>query len=194
MLLKSPSSAIIAGMENKYIVGIGGFVLLIVLMALLVFQSNKTPLIEGNPLDFNLNSTPVPTAAPQITQLQAQEIKVGTSAAEVAAGDTIVVHYAGAFVDGKKFDSSYDRNEPFQVTIGVGQVIAGFDLGVVGMKVGGKRKLFIPANLAYGERGVGPIPPNTPLIFEIELLEIKPKETPTPSPQTTVSPSPSPQP
>lgn len=194
MLLKSPSSAIIAGMENKYIVGIGGFILLIVLMALLVFQSNKTPSIEGNPLDFNLNNTPVPTAAPQITQLQAQEIKVGTSAAEVAAGDTIVVHYAGSFVDGKKFDSSYDRNEPFQVTIGVGQVIAGFDLGVVGMKVGGKRKLFIPANLAYGERGVGPIPPNTPLIFEIELLEIKPKETPTPSPQTTVSLSPSPQP
>ena len=168
---------------------------MIVLMVLLVFQSSKAPSIDGNPLEFNLNkSQPQPTAVPQITELQAQELKVGTSSAEVAAGDTISVHYIGSFLDGKKFDSSYSRNQPFSILVGARQVIAGFELGVVGMKVGGKRKIFIPANLAYGEKGTGPIPPNTPLIFEVELLEIKPKETPTPSPEPTSSESPSPTP
>ena len=184
-------------MDNKYLIGAGGFILLVVLMVLLVFQSNKFPSMEGSPLDFNFgnNSSPAPTAAPQITQLQAQEIKVGTSSAAVTAGDTIVVHYLGTFTDGKKFDSSYDRNLPFEVTIGAGQVIQGFDLGVIGMKVGGKRKLFIPASMAYGEKGAGPIPPNTPIQFEIELLEIKPKDTLTPSgpeasPEVSAEPSP----
>lgn len=184
-------------MENKYLIGFGGFILLIVLMVLLVFQSNKAPSIDGNPLDFNVNNAQTqPTAAPQITELTGQDLKVGTGSA-VVAGDTILVHYIGAFMDGKAFDSSYQRNQPFSITVGAGQVIPGFEQGVVGMKIGGKRKLFIPANMAYGDKGVGPIPPNTPLIFEVELLEIKPKETPTPSgpeasPEVSVEPSPTP--
>lgn len=181
-------------MENKYLIGFGGFILLILLMVLLVFQSNSTPSIDGNPLNFNLNTSPSPTTAPQVTQLSAQEIKVGTSSASVAAGDTILVHYIGGFLDGKVFDSSYERNQPFTLQVGAGQVIPGFERGVVGMKVGGKRKILIPSDLAYGPQGAGPIPPNTPLIFEVELLEIKPKETPTPSPDPAATPAESPTP
>ena len=97
-------------------------------------------------------------------------------------GDTILVHYAGFLTDGRKFDSSYDRKQPFTVEIGSGKVIRGFDQGVQKMKVGGKRRIFIPESLGYGPSGQGPIPPNADLIFEVELLDIKKKEEPTPSP------------
>lgn len=106
-------------------------------------------------------------------KLKIEDIKEGTGQ-EVKDGDTVVMHYTGFLEDGKKFDSSYDRNEPFETKIGIGYVIKGWDMGVPGMKVGGKRKLTIPYQLGYGKYGVEPdIPGFATLIFEVELLKIK---------------------
>ncbi len=104
--------------------------------------------------------------------LQYWEIAVGTGATAVA-GKTVKVHYTGWLTDGKKFDSSVDRGQPFSFPLGGGQVIKGWDEGVAGMKVGGKRQLRIPPDLGYGPRGAGGvIPPNATLIFDVELLEV----------------------
>ena len=100
-----------------------------------------------------------------------EDIVVGQGDA-VVAGDTITVHYTGWLTNGTKFDSSVDRGEPFTTKIGVGRVIQGWDEGMVGMKIGGKRKLTIPASMGYGDRAVSVIPANSTLIFEVELLRI----------------------
>lgn len=105
-------------------------------------------------------------------ELQIEEIEVG-SGAEAASGQTVTVHYTGWLTDGTKFDSSVDRGTPFEFPLGVGMVIKGWDQGVAGMKVGGKRKLTIPPDLGYGASGAGGvIPPNATLVFEVELLEV----------------------
>lgn len=109
---------------------------------------------------------------PQATELKIEDTKEGEGP-EVKSGDTIVIHYNGTLTDGTKFDSSYDRGEPFETQIGVGSVIEGWDKGVVGMKPGGKRKLTIPAAMAYGATERPGIPANSTLIFEVELIEIK---------------------
>lgn len=100
------------------------------------------------------------------------DVVVGKGASP-AAGKTVKVHYTGTLENGNKFDSSVDRNEPFSFTIGVGQVIKGWDEGVMTMKIGGKRKLIIPSRLGYGARGAGgAIPPNATLLFDVELLDV----------------------
>ena len=100
------------------------------------------------------------------------DLRAGTGA-ECKVGDTVSVHYTGTLDDGTKFDSSRDRGQPFSFQLGKGRVIKGWDVGVVGMKVGGQRKLEIPADEGYGARGAGSaIPPNATLHFDVELLKI----------------------
>ena len=112
-------------------------------------------------------------AAAQVT-LKVNDIKVGTGK-EAVTYSTVTVHYTGWLMNGTKFDSSVDRNRPFRFTIGGRQVIAGWDQGVKGMRVGGKRELIIPPHLGYGSRGAGnAIPPNSVLKFVIELLAVNP--------------------
>ena len=105
--------------------------------------------------------------------LQVEELVVGTGA-EAIKGKLVSVHYTGWLTDGTKFDSSKDRDQPFQFPLGRGHVIQGWDQGVQGMKVGGKRKLTIPPELGYGAEGAGGvIPPNATLVFEVELLGVR---------------------
>ena len=126
------------------------------------------------------NKVPEPTPdvqaerkAPVKDEFSSVDEKVGTGA-EAKEGSAVKVHYTGTLKNGTKFDSSRDRNEPFGFTIGKGEVIRGWDKGVTGMKVGGKRKLTIPSDLAYGDKGSPPkIPPKATLLFDIELLEVK---------------------
>jgi FKBP-type peptidyl-prolyl cis-trans isomerase len=111
-------------------------------------------------------------AAPTNEKLGSTDVAVGKGA-EAKAGDKVKVHYVGTLTDGKEFDSSKRRNQPFSFTLGQGQVIKGWDQGVAGMKVGGKRRLVIPPDLGYGSRGAGGvIPPDATLIFEVELVKV----------------------
>lgn len=105
-------------------------------------------------------------------ELIIEDIVIGDGKAAVK-GALITAHYRGCLEDGTQFDSSYDKGRVFETVIGTGRVIKGWDQGIIGMKVGGKRKLFVPAHLAYGERQMGPlIKPGSNLVFEIELLEV----------------------
>jgi peptidylprolyl isomerase len=115
----------------------------------------------------------VPKGAPP-KKLEIKEIEAG-SGAEAKSGDKVTVQYVGVdYKDGKEFDSSWSRNEPFSFTLGAGEVIPGWDQGVEGMKVGGRRELIIPPELAYGEAGAPPaIGPNETLVFVIDLLEVE---------------------
>jgi len=111
-------------------------------------------------------------SGPTPTKLESKDLIVGTGA-EATTGSTVYVNYVGGFwKTGKVFDASWKRHEPFMFTLGEGQVIKGWDEGVVGMKVGGRRVLTIPSNLAYGSKGNALIPPNSPLTFVIDLLKV----------------------
>jgi len=115
----------------------------------------------------------IPSEQMNTEGLKIEDSAVGTGA-EARPGNRVTVHYVGTLTDGTKFDSSRDRGEPFAFTLGRGEVIKGWDLGIAGMKVGGTRKLTIAPELAYGERGAGGvIGPGETLVFEVELLEVK---------------------
>lgn len=168
---------------NKYLY-VGIFLGVLVLFgAAYVYFSNK---------NVQPTQTPLPTASESAT-MKPSEGSSATSSAEVmtmenglkiedevvgtgdaaVAGKSVTVNYLGTLSDGTKFDSSYDRNQTFTFNLGAGEVIKGWDEGVVGMKVGGKRKLTIPPELGYGSQDLGIIPPNSTLIFEVELLKVE---------------------
>lgn len=153
--------------DNKVI--LGGAVLLIVAVVGAGFLTRTNEEKGGTKMDETTKTTPVTTPAP--AGLKIEDETVGTGV-EAVAGKSVTVNYLGTLTDGTKFDSSYDRNQPFTFNLGAGQVIAGWDQGVVGMKVGGKRKLTIPPELGYGSQLSGPIPANSTLVFEIELLGV----------------------
>ena len=129
-----------------------------------VFQGASAPTAttQGAPADQTL-------AAP--ATISTQDLTVGIGPV-VKAGDVISIQYIGTLTDGTKFDSSYDRNQPLVFTVGTNQVILGMDQGVIGMQVGGKRKIIIPPSLGYGDQPVGPIPINSTLVFQVELVKI----------------------
>lgn len=108
----------------------------------------------------------------KLKNMVTEDIKVGTGA-EVKSNDTVSVHYVGTLQDGTEFDNSKKRGQPFDFTVGGGQVIKGWDEGLLGMKVGGQRILVIPPEMAYGEKGIGPIPGGATLVFSIELLDVR---------------------
>ncbi len=122
--------------------------------------------------DFTNNNTKEMDQQNSVTNLEMKDLATGTGEVAVS-GKEVTVHYTGVFTDGKKFDSSRDRGIPFTFKLGAGMVIKGWDVGVEGMKVGGKRLLIIPPEFAYGPNDYGPIPGNSTLIFEVELLEVK---------------------
>jgi FKBP-type peptidyl-prolyl cis-trans isomerase len=147
-------------------------VALVVITSFVVFGSmglfSSSSSLSLNNLNMNISDN----GSQQAPQLLISDLVVGTGT-EAVAGKHIVVNYKGTLIDGTEFDSSYSRGVPFDFDLGAGQVIAGWEQGFSGMKVGGKRKLVIPANLGYGERAIGPIPANSTLIFEVELLDVK---------------------
>ena len=145
--------------------------IIIVLIILILIIAGVYFLIPQKAVTNNQPNQQTPTSY----DIQGMKIDILTqgTGAEAKAGDTVTVNYVGTLQDGTKFDSSIDRGQPFQFTLGQGSVIQGWDLGVVGMKVGEKKKLTIPPELGYGAQGAGDvIPPNATLIFEIDLLKI----------------------
>lgn len=145
--------------------GLVGGILFIVFLS-----SSKEPQDNTMPLQQNDQSQ----NEQAVTELKIEDLTVGTGV-EATTGNTVSVNYTGTLLNGTVFDSSYPRGTPFSFTLGQNRVIQGWEQGVLGMKVGGKRKLIIPPQLGYGEQGAGngAIPPNATLIFEVELLDVK---------------------
>lgn len=154
-----------ARIRNQRIAILVLVLLLIAGAAFLYFNSRSNQQAVGLPDITNLTTT--------ASGLQYKDVTIG-SGTEAQPGKTVTVHYTGWLTNGAKFDSSIDRGQPFSFTLGAGGVIPGWEEGVAGMKVSGKRILVIPPDLAYGPSGAGGvIPPNATLIFEVELLEVK---------------------
>lgn len=144
------------------------FIGLIVIVIVLFFVSSTPSDQLGK-----LNTGELADAEGGVSELEIEDLVEG-SGDEAKDGNKVTLHYTGTLTDGTKFDSSLDRDEPFTFILGEGEVIKGWDQGVAGMKVGGKRKLTIPPELGYGDRGAGDdIPPGATLIFEVELLKVE---------------------
>jgi len=155
-----------------------GLVILALLIAYGIYYSKnkkvEEPVSTNNAQVNNTVGGDASQEADQINQMQVSRLTEGTGTKEVASGDTISVNYVGAFTDGKVFDQSVDPKTPFTFKIGENAVIKGWEVGLIGMKVGEKRRLVIPADLAYGEAGYPPIiPANSTLVFEVVLIGIK---------------------
>jgi peptidylprolyl isomerase len=149
------------------------FILLMVVSVALLAQTRKS--VSPKDSDKKPAGPAKVTGKPVTTPsgLQYWDIKIGTGA-RAGASKQVKVHYTGWLLNGKKFDSSLDRGEPIEFELGTGQVIKGWDQGITGMNVGGKRQLRIPPQLAYGQRGAPPsIPPNATLVFDVELVGVK---------------------
>ncbi len=156
-----------AQQRNRRLLLIAALVVVVIVVALIILNRNKQPATNAPGLTPGANSTTTASG------MQIEDLTVG-SGAQAKVGDQVVVNYTGWLPDGTKFDSSVDRNKPFEFSLGSGEVISGWDEGVAGMQVGGKRRLTVPPDLAYGQAGyAGVIPPNATLIFEVELMEIK---------------------
>lgn len=158
----------------NFIIGLIVLVMLIALGAYFV-----TSMLKGSNKSATGKASPTPSSENKkvhdvsiVDGVTVEDEVVGTGA-EAQNGKKLSVNYLGTLADGTKFDSSYDRNQPFEFTLGSSHVIQGWERGIVGMKVGGKRKLTIPPELGYGERGQGKIPPNSTLVFEVELLKVE---------------------
>lgn len=149
--------------------------LLLLLVAVLLAACSldtfrSTPRQQTEPVEaFEMNPDDFVTTA---SGLQRADVEQGTGA-EATPGRVVVVHYTGRLTSGETFDSSRRRNQPFSFTLGEGEVIRGWDEGVAGMRVGGKRVLVVPPQLGYGSQPVGPIPPNSTLVFDVELLDVR---------------------
>jgi FKBP-type peptidyl-prolyl cis-trans isomerase FkpA len=150
-----------AAKQRNQRIGLIAFVIIVLaIIVYFVWQGSST----NQETNDNLSTTS--------SGLQYEDLVIGTG--ETAkSGDSVSVHYTGWLEDGTKFDSSLDRGSPFEFTIGTGGVIKGWDEGIQGMRVGGKRKLVIPPELGYGAQGRGTIPPNATLIFEVELMAVQ---------------------
>jgi FKBP-type peptidyl-prolyl cis-trans isomerase len=145
-------------------------VFLIAIVAIFLLFSNSSQTKETASLDENIYGTDTEEEI-DFTELKIEILEEG-SGEEAEVGDEISVNYVGTLKDGTQFDSSYDRGETFTFVLGIGQVIDGWDQGLVGMKIGEKRRLEIPSSLGYGEYGSGVIPGGAGLIFEVELVSI----------------------
>ena len=164
-----------------YIIGISILIAIIGSITFFAFQNNKNQSVAvyqhslASTCKFVVpksNAKILPFMPQNLAMLKIEDSIIG-SGKEVKTGDTICIHYRGTLITGAEFDSSYKRNSPFTTQIGVGNVIEGWDIGIVGLKEGGKRKIVIPPQLGYGEKSVGSIPANSTLIFDVELISIK---------------------
>lgn len=161
-------------MGNKIIVGIIIFIWILGVSAVIITKSQKKSeeIAKSGEVQPTISLEPTIKTQTNMDELKIEDIKIG-SGLEAVDGKSVTVNYKGTLLNGTQFDSSYDRGTPFTFNLGAGEVIQGWDLGVKGMKIGGKRKLTIPSELGYGARAIGTIPANSTLIFEVELLKVE---------------------